>query len=131
MKLLGTPNSNGGDSNAPPQISPPIVDVQDFSSSPAGTHDTEAGQLTQASGDSPTSELPPKQEPAPRKLSRGASIKSLFGGGSKAPKTTPTCLSPTSTPKCHASPSRTSPSPGPESAKKQFLQVIHKHCFLH
>ena len=60
----------------------------------------------------------------PRKLSRGSSIKSLFGGGgSKPPKTTPTCLSPTGgSPKRvpGASPSR---SPNPNNANKQFLQV--------
>ena len=48
----------------------------------------------------------PEKVPLVRKLSRGASFKSLFGGGSKAPKSTP-ALSPCATPKIHpASPSR-------------------------
>lgn len=100
---------------------PPTVDIQDFSVPTEATEvpGEDADEVLEFSTlsrrNSPASiDMMVTEESKPRKLSRGSSIKSLFGG-SKAPKTTPMTLSPNGTP---SKSSRASP-----SGQKQFLQV--------
>ena len=118
----------------------PTIDIQDFSTiDPHDDHVHENHELlggeqrnidiAVATGISdPSPAVTPEQE-KPRKLSRGASIKSLFGVGPKPPKTTP-CGTPKPPHSPSATPRRFDASPNHNSPTKQFLQgeLVHKHC---
>ena len=142
MQVTSTTSSSNTTSRPPPSLPhrPPTVDIQDFSEpdSIITIHSSLISDTVPDFGGGLPAPIPedmvaPDQDAAsaaaaagkPRKLSRGSSIKSLFGGGNKPPKTTPMTLSPSATPKVHPSPSKSPKgvSPAASSASKQFLQV--------